>query len=194
MAAIGCDDRDFLDAAHVADLPVALRAFRMRVVATDAGRPHDDGDDQPDLIAERRTRGVDQLLVGIVAQALQRRLFEIIERVRRTVLERKVGHEAIGDVLLLLADDLAEFERQGCRNGNSARNGLVIVDDLGIAGMRQDPADHVGGVIGADAGDDRVEVAGLPSQRGLGEIFQVEPHHERQGRQQQCDQKSRHPG
>ena len=51
FAAIGWVMVDLLDAADVADLPVALRAFGMGVVATDAGRPHDDGRDQPHAVS-----------------------------------------------------------------------------------------------------------------------------------------------
>ena len=47
-------DGDLLDAAHVADLPVALRAFGMRVVAVHAGRAHDHRRDQADAVAEQR--------------------------------------------------------------------------------------------------------------------------------------------
>jgi len=45
-------DGDLLDAAHVAHLPVALRTFRMRVVASDAGGSHDHRRDQPHAVAE----------------------------------------------------------------------------------------------------------------------------------------------
>ena len=61
-----------------------------------------------------------ELLVGIVAQALQGSLLEFIELMRRAVPERKVGDEAIGDILLLLADHLAQFQRQRRRDRNGA--------------------------------------------------------------------------
>src|SRR5262249_60831663 len=47
-------DGDLLDAAYVADLPVALRAFRMRVVAVDADGSHHHGRDQADAVAKDR--------------------------------------------------------------------------------------------------------------------------------------------
>ena len=47
-------DGDLLDAAYVADLPVALRAFRMRVVAVDADGSHHHGRDQADTVAKDR--------------------------------------------------------------------------------------------------------------------------------------------
>lgn len=53
---IRCDrlrDRDLLDAADVADFPVALWALRMHVVTADAGRPHDDRRDQPHTVTEQ---------------------------------------------------------------------------------------------------------------------------------------------
>ena len=61
-------DGHLLDAADVADLPVALRAFRMGVVAVDASRPHDHRRHQADAVGEDRPGDVDDLLAGIGAQ------------------------------------------------------------------------------------------------------------------------------
>src|SRR5437868_671786 len=68
--------------------------------------------DQAHIVTEQRPLRLDNLLVRIGAQRLQRLFLEGIQRMRRAVLERIVRDEAIGDVLLLLADHLAEFERQ----------------------------------------------------------------------------------
>ena len=83
----------------------------MDVVTGDAGRSHDDRRDQPDMVAEQRVRRLDELLVGIATQALQGSLLEIVELVRRAILERKVRNETIADVVLLLADYPAELQR-----------------------------------------------------------------------------------
>lgn len=190
-----CGDRlrdgDFLNAADVTDFPVVLRAFGVGVVTTDAGGSHDDWGDQPDTIAEHRTGRVDDLLVGIVAQALQGRFLESVQLMRCAVLEGKIGNKAIVDVPLLFADDLVKFQRQCCGNGYRARNGLIIVYYLGSTRMGQNPSDDIGGVIGPDAADDRVEVVRLPSERGLCEIRQIHPHRDRERGQQYRDKKPR---
>ena len=163
----------------------------MSVVTTDTGGPHDDRGDQPDTVAEHRTGCVDDPLVGIIAQALQGRLFESVQLMRRAVLERKVGNKAIIDVPLLFADDLAKFERQCCGNGYRARDGLVVVDHLGSARIGENPADDIRGVIRPDAADDRVEIGRLPSERGLCEIREIQPYRDRERGQQYCDKKPR---
>src|SRR5215470_14440429 len=56
-------NRDFLDAADIADLPIKFRAFGMRVVAVDASLPHDHRRYQPDLIAEHCGRHLGKLLI-----------------------------------------------------------------------------------------------------------------------------------
>ena len=48
-------DGHFLQAAHVADLPVVLRAFRMGVVAGDARRAHHHRRDQAHLVRRKAT-------------------------------------------------------------------------------------------------------------------------------------------
>ena len=69
---------------------------------------------------------------------------------------------------------------------------LVIVRHLGgYAGRGENAADHVAGVIAAHAGDDRIQVAGLAIQVGLGKVGQVEPDRDRQAGQQQHDQEEK---
>ncbi len=162
----------------------------MRVVATDAGSAHDDGHDQADAVAEQRMRDILDLLVRIDAQARQRGGLERIELVRRAVLERIIRDEAIDDVLLLLADHLAEFERQRGRNRHRPRHGLIVVDHLGLSGVGQDAPDNIAGVVAAHAGNQGIEVGRLPAQRRFPETCQIEPHRHRQQRQQKGDQKT----
>ena len=80
------------------------------------------------LKADRETSA--DLLVRIGTQRGQRALLEVIENMRRAILERIVGHKAIVDVLLLLADHLAELERQGRGNRDGAGDRLIVVRDL----------------------------------------------------------------
>ena len=53
VAADRLGDRDFLQPANVADFPIALRAFRVCVMAANAGRGHDDGRNQANAIDEK---------------------------------------------------------------------------------------------------------------------------------------------
>ena len=48
-------DDELLDAAHVADLPVAFGAVGVRIMATHAGGTHDDRRGQADAAVENRT-------------------------------------------------------------------------------------------------------------------------------------------
>ena len=186
-------DGDLLDAPDVADLPVTLRAFGMRVVAVHARLPHDHRSDEPDTVAEQRARHVAQCLARIFAQTMQRVGLEGVERMRRAVGERKIRHEPIGDVVLLLADDFAEFERERGRDGNGAGNVLVVVHDLGRRSRcGKNAADHVAGVVAAYAADDRVQVARLAAQIGIGQVAQVQPDRDRQpGKQQDHEEDER---
>src|SRR5262249_59398207 len=61
--------------------------------------------------------------------------------------------QAVGDVLLLLADDPSELERERCGDRYGARNALVIMQDLCRARRSEHTADDVAGVIVAPAAD-----------------------------------------
>jgi len=110
VAADRLGDGDLLQAANVADLPVALRAVGVGVVAGDAGRRHDHRCHQPNAIDEKRVRIVGEYLIWICTQPPQRIRFELIKRMRRAVGERVIGNKPICDVVLPFADDVAEFE------------------------------------------------------------------------------------
>ena len=109
-------------------------------------------------------------LMGIFAKAAKGVGLELVKRMRRAVGERVVGYEAIADVVLLFADHFAEFQRKRRRNGNRARKVFVIVHHTrnGSGRGRQNAADNVAGVVAADAGDDRIQVAGLTAQVAVG--------------------------
>src|SRR5262249_44202705 len=80
-------DDELLDAAHVADLPVVFGAIGVRVVATHAGGRHDDRGGQPDAAVENRTRNLGHARMRILPQALERLSLEVVEGMRRTILE-----------------------------------------------------------------------------------------------------------
>ena len=123
VARDGLADIDLLDAAHVTDLPVVLGAVRVRVVAVDAGLLHDHRGDQAHAVAEGGPRSDGDQLVRLRAQRRERFLLEVVENVGRAVLEGLIGHEAVVDVLLLVADHFSELERHGrrIRNGPGDR-------------------------------------------------------------------------
>src|SRR5262249_18584270 len=58
-------------------------------------------------------------------------------------------------------------------------------------GRGENTADDIAGVIAAHAADDRIQVACLPFQIGVGKICQVEPDRDRQASQQQRDQQEK---
>ncbi len=181
-------DDHLLNASDVTDLPVLLRALGMAVVAADAGRAHRHGRDEADLVGEQRGGGLDDLLLGIPAQRVERVLLELVELVRGAVLEREVRDEAVGDVFLLCADHPAELQRQRRRNRDRAGHGFIVVHDLGRAvRIGEDPPDHIGRIIATHARDYRIEIRGLASQRGLAQLGQVEPYRERQSEQEEGD-------
>ena len=104
-----------------------------------------------------------ELLTGILPKLRKRVRFELVQRVRRPILERIIGNEPVGDVLLLLADHFAELKRQRRRYRYRALNVLVIVHDLGRSGICKNPADDIGRVITAHAADDGIQICGLPA-------------------------------
>ena len=183
---------DLLDAAHVSDLPVALGALRMGVVAAHARRSHDDRRDETHVAAEEGVRSVGHQLVRIGAQRSQRVLFEGVERMGRAVLERIVRHEAVGDVVLLLAYHAAELDRKRGRDRDRAGDRLVVVRDPGVPGGSQHPAGDVRAVVAAHARDHGIQVARLTEQRRFGEPAQVEPDRERQAQHQERDEGHQH--
>src|SRR5690606_18140717 len=180
-------DRDLLDTAHVANLPVALWTVRMRVVARDATGAHENRGDVAHAVLEQRPGDIDRLLVRVLAERNERILLEFIERMNGAVLERIVRHEAIDDIRLLLPDDAAELDGKGRGNGNGARNLLVVWQHLGGAMMREHPLDDLRPVIAADAADDRVEVACLAMEGALRQVAEIEPDGGRQSREKQDD-------
>src|SRR5262249_29714993 len=135
------------------DFPVPLWAFRMRVVARHTGCAHDHRTNETYAIAEGRCRHFGQLLIDMTAQRSESTGLKIIKCVRGAVFERKVRDEAVTDVLLLLADDATELERECRRDRNGAWNAFVIMHHLGRAPRGQHAADHVAAVVTAHAAD-----------------------------------------
>ena len=161
----------------------------MAVVAGDTGRPHDDRDDVADPVGQERPGDVDKLLLRVLPQAGKGAALEIVQLMGRPVLERKVRDEAVGDVVLLLADHMPELDGEGRGNRDRTGNVGIVVDDLGVAGRCEHAPHHVARVIGAEAADQRIEVGRLAAQQGLGEVAQIEPGGDGQAGEQQEHQR-----
>jgi hypothetical protein len=85
------------------------------------------------------------------------------------------------------ADALAEFDRQGRRDGDGARNVAVIVGDRdGSIGLER-TSDHIAAVEGAHVVDDAADLAGLGTEHVLGEEPQVQPDRHRQSQEAEND-------
>ena len=68
-----------------------------------------------------------------------------------------IGHKPVRNVVLSLADHSAQFEGKRRRNGNRARDILVVVYHFGRnAGGGKDAADDIAGVIAADTANDGI--------------------------------------
>src|SRR5262249_31394221 len=80
-------DDEFLDAAHVAHLPIAFRAVGTTVVAAHAGGCHDDRSRQAHAAVENRAGNAVHARMRIFPQLLERLWLEGVERVRRPVFE-----------------------------------------------------------------------------------------------------------
>src|SRR5262249_14044883 len=87
-------DDELLYAAHVADLPVGFGAIGAQVMATNEGGRHDDRGGQPDAAVENRARNLGHARMRILPQALERPSLEVVEGMRRTILERMVREKA----------------------------------------------------------------------------------------------------
>ncbi len=107
---------------------------------------------------------------------------------RLAVGEGLIGHEAVAEVLRVLADDPPELDRQGGGNRDRAGDFEVVVD--GAAGYRGrlDALDHVGGIEPADAVDRGAEFVRLDAQRVFGQTLKVEPDRDRQPAQERQNQ------
>src|SRR6516164_491440 len=100
------------------------------------------------------------------------------------VFEWIIRHKPIFNVLLLFADDLAQFKRQGRWNWDGARKVLIVVYDFGCAGRSKDATDDVGSIIGAYAADNRIHVTSLTTQVRFDQITQVQPNCDRKTNKQ----------
>src|SRR5262245_24824218 len=107
-------------------------------------------------------------MTWIGSQRRQGCFLEIIQCVRRTILERIIRDESIAYILLLFTDHSTQFEGQSRRNRDSAGNVLIIVHDLRGPTRRKRPTNNVGSVVIADARDQRIEVECLSLKRRLG--------------------------
>src|SRR5262249_31616481 len=143
-------DDQLLNAAYIANLPVAFRTLRMRIVAPHTRRPHDDWSNKANAAVENRPRNVGQLRGGLRSETRQSMPLEDGEEVWSPHLKWISGDEAIRNVRLLLADHLPEFDRQCSRDRNGPWNALIIVHHLGACRRRQDATDDVRGVVGAN--------------------------------------------
>ena len=187
---------DLLDAPHVADLPVALQALGVGVVAGDALRPHDDRRDEADAAVGDRAGDFGDHLIGVAPQRLEGLALERVELVRRALRERVVGEETIDrplavlDAAVLLADRGSELERE--RGGHRDGTGHVVVVGLDLRGAALDHApDDVQAVVAAEGVDGVVEVGRLCDERTLGQVGEVEPDGDRQADEQQHDRDGR---
>jgi len=67
------------------------------------------------------------------------------------------------------------------------------VHDLGRSRRGQDPSDHIVRVVFAHAADDRIEIAGLDTQKVLRQIAKVEPDSDGQAAEQDDDDLDQQP-
>ena len=173
-------DDEFLDAAHVAHFPIALRALRVRVVAVDAGGVHDDGRDEPYAAVEDRAGDVVDAGGRSLPQGRERLALELVEGVGRAVLERIVRKKAEADIVVAFADHAAELEGERGGDGNAARHIDIVGNDMGRAAVGQHAGDDITGIIAADAVDHHHQLGRLAAQCLLGQIAHVEPDRDRQ--------------
>jgi hypothetical protein len=163
-------DAYLLDPAHIAHLPVALRALGMNVVTAYASAFHDDWRDDTHALREGSPRRLRPPPSSVCTQTLERVFLEGVECVRGALRERKVRDEPISHVALLLAYDAAELERESRGNWNRTRYGFVVVRDTRGARSGQHPRDDVRAVVLPDARHQRVNVMRLPQETRLCDI------------------------
>jgi hypothetical protein len=173
-------DDEFLDSAHVAHFPIALRALRVRVVAVDAGGIHDDGRDQPHAAVEDRAGDVVDAGVRSLSQGRERLALELVEGVGRAIPERIVRKKAEADIVVAFADHAAELEGERGGDGNAAGHIDIVGNDMGRAAVGQHAGDDIAGIIAADAVDHHHQLGRLAAQCLLGQIAHVEPDRDRQ--------------
>ena len=194
LAASGWRTVDLLQPAHVAHLPVALRAVRVRVVAGHALGPHHHRRDEAEAPVDQRARHFLDPRRRIAAQRRQRRALEAVERVRRATGERVVREEPVADVALPGADQLAELERERGRDRDGARHLGVVVDDPRRRGPGLHAPHDVVRVVVAHLVDDPARLPRLCPQLAVRHVPQVEPQGERQPADHHEQQQDRHDG
>jgi len=121
----------------------------------------------------------------ILPQALQRLPLELVEGMRRAVLEGIIREKAELRVAVVSVDQVAELEREGGWDRNGAGDFRVIGEHLRLLAVGEHAADHVAGVIVSDAVDRRRQLVGLFGQRAFRQVAQVEPDRNRQSGQDQ---------
>src|SRR5262249_18181979 len=178
------DDADLLDAANVADFPVPLRTLGMVVVTLHARLAHDHGCDQADTVGEDGSEGGAHLSVWVRSQCCERIGLELVELMWRSILEWIVRDESVGDVVLLFVDHATKLKRQGRRDWDRAWNIPIVVHHSRGTGCRLNSGDDIAGIVATHTGDEGINVAGLATERQVRHVPQVQPHDDRQAREQ----------
>src|SRR6516225_11955372 len=96
----------------------------------------------------------------ILPQAFQRLPLELVEGMRRAVLEGIIREKAELRVAVVSVDQVAEVEREGGWDRNGAGDFRVIGEHLRLLAVGEHAADHVAGVIVSDAVDRRRQLVG----------------------------------
>ena len=185
-------DRDRLDAAHVADLPVGFRALRVAVVAGDTPLFHNDRNGHANLPVEQRAGNRGDMGIGIpfFAKDFQCRCFESIEIVVRAAGKGHVRHETIADALVGRADHVAEFDRKRSRDRYASVDVAVFVRWRGVAVAGEDAAHDIARIVVADLRYHVVQFDGLAVQRYVGQIPQIEPDGDGKQRKREHDEQA----
>src|SRR5262245_54167989 len=100
------------------------------------------------------------------------------------VFEWIIRHKPIFNVLLLFADELAQFRRTRSWNWDGARKVLIVVYNFGRSGRRKDAIDDVVSIIVAHAAENRIHVTSLTTQVRFDQIAQVKPNCDRKTNEQ----------
>src|SRR5262249_30839016 len=79
----------------------------------------------------------------ILPQAFQRLPLELVEGMRRAVLEGIIREKAELRIAVVSVDQVAELEREGGRNRNGARDLRVIGEHVCVLAVGEHAADHV---------------------------------------------------
>jgi len=88
-------------------------------------------------------------------QAVERLSLEIVEGVRRTILERIVREKAELRVAVVSIDQVAELERKGGRDRNGAGDVGIVGKHVRLFAVGEHAADYPASVIVPDAVDRR---------------------------------------